>query len=68
MIHKNRCFGVGNVQTIEELAEKLTTATWTLCTGFRFQGLLFLNDSFTEESAQEYAVIREADMYRMPLS
>ena len=56
MLHQKRIFGVGDIEGIEELAEKLTETTWTLCTGFRFQGLLFLNDSFTEDSAQEYAV------------
>ena len=65
MLHKKRVFGVGDIETIEELAEKLTGTTWTLCTGFRFQGLLFLNDSFTEDSAQEYAVIRESDLCQL---
>lgn len=65
MLHQKRTFGVGDVETIEDLAEKLTAVTWTLCTGFRFQGLLFLNDSFTEDSAQEYAVIRESDMCQL---
>lgn len=44
--------------TPEELAEKLTGSTWTLCTGFELEGVLFLNDSFSEDSAQEYAVIK----------
>ena len=65
MIHQKRTFGVADVQTIEELAEKLTETTWTLCTGFRFRGLLFLNDSFTEGTAQEYAVVRESDMCQL---
>ena len=65
MIHQKRTFGVGDINTTEELAEKLTGTTWTLCTGFRFRGLLFLNDSFTEDSAQEYAVVREFDMYQL---
>ena len=61
MFHQNRTFGVADVQTTEELAEELTSITWTLCTGFRLQGLLFLNDSFSEDHSQEYAVIRESD-------
>ena len=65
MIFGKRTFGVGDVETIEELAERLTETTWALCTGFRFRGLLFLNDSFTESSAQEYAVIRESDMCQL---
>ena len=65
MIFGKRTFGVGDIETIEELAERLTETTWTLCTGFRFRRLLFLNDSFTESSAQEYAVIRESDMCQL---
>lgn len=37
----------------------LLTHTWTLCTGFRApNGDLWLNDSLSEDGAQEYAVIR----------
>ncbi len=38
MMHTHRPFGLGDVPTVEELAEKLGTKgrTWTLCTGFRF--------------------------------
>ena len=36
--------------------------TWTLCTGFALEHggerYLFLNDSFSEDGAQEYAVLR----------
>ena len=59
MIHNKRTFHVGVVATPEELAEKLTGSTWTLCTGFELDGVLFLNDSFSEDSAQEYAVIKD---------
>jgi len=59
MIHGKRTFHVGAVATPEELAEKLTGSTWTLCTGFELDGVLFLNDSFSEDSAQEYAVIED---------
>lgn len=61
MIHTNRPFSATEVATAEELAEKLTKHSWTLCTGFRFSGHLFLNDSFSEDGAAEYAVIRESD-------
>ena len=33
--------------------------TRTLCTGFSVQGLLFLNESFSEDGVQEYAVVRD---------
>jgi hypothetical protein len=60
MIYDRRVHFVGDVATVEELAEKLTSITWTLCTGFRLrhgnQVLLFLNDSMSEDGAQEYAV------------
>jgi hypothetical protein len=32
--------------------------TMTLCTGFRLGDTLWLNDSFSEDGAQEYAVLR----------
>lgn len=59
MIHVTRRYAVCVVATVEELAEKLTGHDWTLCTGFELQGLLFLNDSFSEDGAGEWAVFRE---------
>jgi hypothetical protein len=59
MLHATRLFQVGPVATAEELAEKLVDHRWTLCTGFQFAGMLFLNDSGSEDSPQEYAVIRD---------
>ena len=60
MLHHHRRFAVTVVPSMEELTEKLTQHTWTLCTCFSYQGLLLANDSFTEDSAQEYAVYKEA--------
>src|SRR5690349_18421760 len=59
MIHYHRRFGVGVVSSLDELVEKLTGHTWTLCTCFAYQGLLLANDSFAEDGAQEYAVYKE---------
>lgn len=59
MVHKNRVWCVEEVQSAEELAQKLVGYTWTLCTGFRYSGYLFLNDSFSESGAQEYGIINE---------
>ena len=59
MIHNKRKYNVDRVDSAAELAEKLKQCTWCLCTGFELEGYLFLNDSFTEDSAQEYAVIRD---------
>jgi len=60
MLHERRTFHVADAASIEDLAEKVTECTWTLCTGFRLrvegQELLFLNDSTSENGAQEYAV------------
>jgi hypothetical protein len=62
MMHK-RCWAVGPVASVEELAGKIckTGSTWTLCTGFYVLGhpdYLFLNDSSSENSAGEWAAIK----------
>ena len=59
MIHGNRRFGVYEVASVGELVENFTQHTWALCTAFSLENLLFLNDSFSEDSAQEYAVVRD---------
>jgi hypothetical protein len=65
LIHTHRIFHIAEDLTdIAALAESLTQHTWTLCTGFKLvtdpaaPPLLFLNDSFSEDGAQEYAVVR----------
>lgn len=59
MLHNGkRSFKAVPVSSAEELAHEVTRATWVLCTGFRLGDLLFLNDSFTEDSSAEYAVIQ----------
>ncbi len=60
MLHHHRRFAVTVVPSMEELTEKLTEHTWTLCTCFAYQGLLLANDSFSEDGAQEYAVYKDA--------
>jgi hypothetical protein len=62
MTHSKRRWTVGDVETPEELAHKLTQYTWTGCRAFRLvgSGLLFLNDSFSEDGAQEYGVVIES--------
>jgi len=57
--HDKRVWSVKEIQNAEELAEVLTGYTWTLCSGFRYNGYLFLNDSFSEDGAQEYGIIKE---------
>jgi hypothetical protein len=59
MMHKDRIWCVADVATEVELAAKLVDHTWTCCTAFRLGGYLFLNDSTSEDGAQEYAVVKE---------
>jgi hypothetical protein len=59
MVHTTRRFCVTPIATLEALVEQLTQSTWTRCTGFSYQGLVFLNDAFSEDGAQEYAVLRD---------
>lgn len=59
--HRNREWKVVDVASARELAEKFSEHTWTPCTGFRYAGFCWLNDSFSGNGAQEYAVIRESD-------
>jgi len=60
MIHHRRRFNVADIDTAATLAQILTRGTQCLCSGFRVAGYLFLNDSFSEDGAQEYAVFRVA--------
>lgn len=59
MFHQKRFWWVKNIPTAEELVQELKTYTWTRCAGFRWSGYLFLNDSFSEDGAQEYGVVKE---------
>lgn len=59
MIHKSRRFSIKPV-TLEEIAGDMTSTSWCLCNGYSVQHgdstFLVLNDSFNEDSLQEYAV------------
>ena len=61
MLFPRRFHTLRDLTDVDELADLLTEHTWTLCTGFRLrigeQTLLFLNDSTSAGSAQEYAVV-----------
>ena len=62
MMHSNRIWCVTEVESAEELALKLTTGTWCCCQAFRIKGhshYVWLNDSTSEDGAQEYAVCRQ---------
>lgn len=59
MVHKGRTFCIVGKHTPNSFAEEIkSVSTWTLCTGFQVGAYLWVNDSFTEDSAQEYAVIK----------
>lgn len=58
MWHKSREWTVREYESLEDLTEAITQFDWTLCTGHKVGNLLFLNDAFTEDSVQEYAVFR----------
>ena len=60
MMHRRRRWCVSPVATAEELAEKLTRHTWTLCTGFYVHShprYLFLNDATHEDGAAEFGIV-----------
>jgi hypothetical protein len=64
MLHARRAFLLAVVPTTAELAETLIETTCCLCAGFHLEGApdtLFLNDSLSEDGAQEYAVLRCLD-------
>jgi hypothetical protein len=61
MMHRNRRWGIGSVDTAQELAAMLSQRTWTLCSGFYVLGhpqFLFLNDATCEDGAGEYGVVK----------
>jgi hypothetical protein len=58
--HTKRIWVISDEPSAPDLAASLAHRTWTLCTGFRHEGYLFLNDSTSENGAQEYAVVKEA--------
>lgn len=61
-LHKNRAWTVTRKDTIHALALTLRR-NWTLCSGFSFGEpgkpgeILALNDAFSADSAQEYAIL-----------
>lgn len=59
MMHRNRRHRIKELATLEELADKLTNYSWTVCCGFRVGDLILLNDATSEDGAQEFAVIRD---------
>jgi hypothetical protein len=61
MIHTDRAFGITEVSDVKTLANQLFHYTWTGCTGYQLGEYLFLNDSFSEDGKQEFAVLKIDD-------
>jgi hypothetical protein len=70
MIHSARPFTLVDETDPLIVADKLTVQTWTLCTAFRLRlvnegrasEIILLNDSFSEDSAQEFAVYADGHL------
>ncbi|TWT51729.1 hypothetical protein KOR42_34160 [Thalassoglobus neptunius] len=61
MLHADRVWSVSEVSSAEELAKNLSEATWCCCQAFQITDhprYVWLNDSTSEDGAQEYAVCR----------
>lgn len=61
MLHADRVWSVSEVSSAEELARNLTETTWCCCQAFRIAGhsrYVWLNDSTSEDGAQEYSVLK----------
>lgn len=56
MVNK-RVWSLAEYSDSEKMAEKLKDYSWTLCTGFKMGDYAFVNDSFSEDGAAEYAVV-----------
>lgn len=57
MMHKTRTFSINKLDSFDELADQLLNYSFVLCQGFQVGEYLFLNDSSSEDGAQEFAVI-----------
>lgn len=49
MIHCDRVFSSKELESEDELVEAITNHTWPLCYSFYHDGLLYLNDSDSED-------------------
>ncbi len=57
MLHKNRVRNIKCMNDVNELAKELTQITWVGCQGFKIKNYYLLNDSTSEDSAQEYTIV-----------
>ena len=61
MINTNRVFGVMTIPDIKTLTRKMYHWRYNGCEGYQQNKYLFLNDSFSQAGAQEFAVFRVSD-------
>lgn len=62
MWHRKRIWGPPQrVDSADDLAEKVTEHTWTLCQAFEHRNYFYLNDATSEDGAQEYAVVKRGE-------
>jgi len=61
MIHHARRYSLTVVSDPAALAQLLTKRTWCGCAAFQIGEYLLLNDSFSGDTAQEYAIVRVLD-------
>mgnify|MGYP001603500485 CR=1 FL=1 len=59
MIHKNRNYRIADVPDLATMAQMLYRNSWCICNGIRASNLTLVNDSFSEDGAQEFVVIRD---------
>ena len=58
MLHENRVWCVEHVESAEQLSRMLTETTRCCCNAFWIGDYIWLNDSTSSDSAQEYAVLK----------
>ncbi len=66
MMNTLRTWCIFPIATPEDLAIKLASSTWCLCTAFEIGDYLFLNDATSEDGAAEYAVLKRPAMPEAP--
>jgi len=64
MFHDTRHWCVSQVESIDELVDKLGNYNWCCCSDFQINNVLWLNDATGEDGAQEYAVYARLSIVR----
>jgi hypothetical protein len=65
MLHSGRIFHVVFARSQEELIKRLSAGRIPLCSGIYHQGLLLLNDSYSQESQQKFSLLK-SDSFPTP--